>query len=128
MKDNLKLKCQECGKKLTGNQTKFCSKACNCKSTNAKHQNYQSQQKRGWDRKKGLVEMKGGCCSECGYNKNISVLCFHHTDPKQKSFPITIRECSNGTWEKLLSEAAKCILLCHNCHGELHNPQGFINS
>jgi hypothetical protein len=89
---------------------------------NNKHQNYQTQQDRGYKRKARLVELKGGKCEICGYNKNQSALCFHHLEPSQKSFPIDIRKCSNSSWARLLSEADKCQLLCLNCHAELHNP------
>ncbi len=66
--------------------------------------------------------MKGGKCTKCGYSKNSSALCFHHIDPKTKSFPIDIRRCSNSSWDNLIKEADKCMLLCLNCHAELHNP------
>ena len=89
---------------------------------NNKHQNYVAQQRRGYERKTKLVEMKGGRCEICGYSKNQAALCFHHINPKTKSFQIDIRRCSNCSWDKLLEEVGKCQLLCLNCHSELHNP------
>lgn len=117
------LKCLTCQTDLIGKQTKFCSRKCRNTSTNLKFQNYQSQQKRGHDRKKRLINMLGGKCEICSYNKNFAALCFHHKDPTEKEQPLTIRECSNNTWETLLNEAKKCKLLCHNCHMELHFPE-----
>jgi hypothetical protein len=115
-------RCEVCGKELLGRQMKFCSAKCKLATTNNKHQNYVSQKRRGYDRKAELVAMKGGKCSICGYSKNSSALCFHHIDPKIKSFPIDIRRCSNSSWDNLIKEANKCMLLCLNCHAELHNP------
>ena len=117
------LKCITCQQNLTGKKTKFCSLKCKNSFTNNKFQNYQTQQKRGHERKKKLIEMKGGKCEICSYNKNLSALCFHHIDPNEKETPLTIRECSNNTWDSLVKEVLKCKLLCHNCHMEIHFPE-----
>ena len=65
-----------------------------------------------------MVEYKGGKCEICGYNKCIEALEFHHTNPKEKDFNI-----SGGTksFNSLKSELDKCILVCANCHREIHN-------
>ena len=71
--------------------------------------------------KVALVEYKGGKCEICGYDKCIEALSFHHLDPNQKDFGV-----SNGnikSLETLKREADKCILVCHNCHAELHAKQ-----
>ena len=115
--------CAICQNELTGKQTKFCSLACKNSWTNNKHQNYVAQQKRGKRRRQLLIQLKGGCCEICGYNKNQAALSFHHLDASTKSFQIDIRKCSNGTWQRLLEEAQKCQLLCLNCHAEIHNPE-----
>ena len=65
------------------------------------------------------VEYKGGKCSLCGYNKCIAALEFHHTDPEHKDFSIS-REGNTRSWEKVKLEIDKCILLCANCHREVH--------
>lgn len=65
-----------------------------------------------------LVEYKGGKCEICGYNKCIEALAFHHLDPSQKDFGV-----SNGdikSLETLKREVDKCILVCNNCHAEIH--------
>ena len=116
------MKCTICESVLTGRQTKFCSRVCKLKSTNLKHQNYESQQERGYQRRKKLLDLFGTKCSVCGYNKNYSALEFHHVDESTKNFGITIRECSNNNLQKLIDEAKKCIILCSNCHKEFHNP------
>src|SRR5689334_4286288 len=114
--------CTVCGKSLSGKQKRFCSLGCKNNLTNNKHQNYQTQQDRGYKRKSELVNLKGGRCEICGYDKNHAALCFHHINPRTKSFQIDIRKCSNSSWDVLIQEASKCRLLCLNCHAELHNP------
>lgn len=70
--------------------------------------------------KKLAVEYKGGSCKLCGYNKCLASLDFHHIDPTTKSFGIAAIGHTRS-WEKLRVELDKCILICRNCHGELHN-------
>ena len=63
----------------------------------------------------------GGKCSKCGYDKNIAALGFHHLDPKTKEAEWGRMRLLN--WKKTVEELKKCILICSNCHIELHNPQ-----
>lgn len=70
----------------------------------------------------------GGKCQECGYNKNIAALEFHHINPDEKEFQLDMRHLSNTSIEKLRIEAAKCKLLCANCHRELHNPEFYFDN
>lgn len=65
---------------------------------------------------------KGGKCENCGYDKCPAALVFHHLDSNQKDFGIS----SNGvsrSFDKCKSELDKCILLCQNCHCELHHQE-----
>jgi hypothetical protein len=57
-------------------------------------------------------------CERCGFD-DFRVLTFHHRDPADKSFAIGygVRRFSQ---EKLLAEAAKCEVLCANCHAIEH--------
>lgn len=69
------------------------------------------------------IKYGGGECQKCGYDKCWRALHFHHVDPSKKSFGIF--ESRSGVkkvrnWEKLKLEINKCILLCSNCHTELH--------
>ncbi|MGH9754688.1 MAG: hypothetical protein ACREA2_18070 [Blastocatellia bacterium] len=114
--------CVVCDAKLRGKQSKFCSNRCKNTFTNNKHQNYSTQQDRGRRRRHLLIQQKGGRCELCGYSRNQAALAFHHIDPSTKSFQIDLRTCSNTSWDALLAEARKCLLLCLNCHAETHNP------
>jgi hypothetical protein len=64
-----------------------------------------------------LVEEAGGCCCVCGYDRCIVNLHFHHVDPKEKLFPMTM--AIGKSIETFRKEAEKCVLVCANCHGEI---------
>jgi hypothetical protein len=69
-------------------------------------------------RKKELIEYKGGKCIICDYNKCIKALEFHHVNPSEKKFGIANATVTNI--ELLKEEADKCVLVCSNCHMEIH--------
>ena len=64
-------------------------------------------------------EYKGGKCEICGYNKCSRALSFHHLDPKKKNFGVAANGMTRS-WEKTRKEIDKCILVCSNCHMEIH--------
>jgi hypothetical protein len=74
--------------------------------------------------KRILVEEAGGCCAVCGYDRCIVNLHFHHVTPQNKSFAVTV--ASGKSLDAYRSEAAKCVLVCANCHGEIE--AGLIHS
>ena len=59
-------------------------------------------------------------CELCGYNKNLAALTFHHVDEQEKDFNIS--DSCTLSREKFKAEIDKCVLLCHNCHMEVHYP------
>jgi hypothetical protein len=61
----------------------------------------------------------GGKCKACGYNKCLAALDFHHLNKDEKNFDIGTMLITSFT--KAKEEAKKCILLCANCHRELHD-------
>ncbi len=63
------------------------------------------------------VAFKGGRCEICGYSKCIEALDFHHLDSFTKDFTISDRMTS---FEAIEAELKKCVLLCANCHREVH--------
>lgn len=65
------------------------------------------------------IEYKGGKCCKCGYKKCISALEFHHMDPKEKDFGISNKGYTRS-WNIIKEELDKCILVCANCHREIH--------
>ena len=87
----------------------------------AKTKNRMDTWLRGYKRKENLVEIKGGCCQNCGYKKCLRALTFHHRDPSTKQFTIEMRTIRGIAWETVLAEVAKCDLLCYNCHMEVEH-------
>ncbi|ATW58232.1 hypothetical protein CNR37_00015 [Pseudomonas phage ventosus] len=70
------------------------------------------------ENKEKAVACKGGCCEVCGYSKCIAALEFHHLDPTTKEREGEFRSWS---WDKIRAEVDKCILVCSNCHKEIHD-------
>jgi 5-methylcytosine-specific restriction endonuclease McrA len=69
-------------------------------------------------RKHKLVELAGGRCVECGYNRCVGALTFHHLVSAKKRFPISM--AYGWSMDKVKRELKKCALLCSNCHHEIH--------
>ena len=54
-------------------------------------------------------------CIKCGEN-DAACLDMHHTDPSTKD-----KDPSRvGKFDTFLKEAAKCVVLCRNCHAKVH--------
>ena len=70
------------------------------------------------NKKINLVNYKGGKCQLCGYKKCVEALSFHHLNPLEKDFTISGKSWS---YQRLKNEVDKCILLCNNCHIEVHH-------
>jgi len=119
--------CKECGKELSGKQTKYCSIACKSNDSEHHKKGYYRAKLKAVERKLELVKKKGDKCAHCGYDKNLAALCFHHKNPKEKSFLLDARAIGNRSQASIEEEAKKCILLCHNCHAEEHNPNMLIS-
>jgi predicted transcriptional regulator len=87
---------------------RFRCKACDNKSNIERFRTY----------KKLAVAYKGGKCEKCGYATCLGALDFHHKNPILKDPNwINIR---SWTPHKIKKELDKCMLLCANCHRELH--------
>ena len=80
-------------------------------------------QRRREKTKELLVEYKGGKCEICGYDKCISALEFHHIASGEKDFGVS--DGLTRSLEKNKEEVDKCILVCANCHREIH--EGLID-
>ena len=75
-------------------------------------------------RKEYLIDLLGGKCQKCGYNKSYGALDFHHVERASKLFNIgvAIQEMDDFAFKKLVVDEVlnKCQLLCSNCHREHH--------
>lgn len=122
------MNCIACKSKLSGKQTKYCSIKCKNKTLNSTLQHYSAQKEKGFTRKKLLVKELGNKCSKCSYSKNYTALEFHHLNSNIKKFTLDMRSLSNRSLKSINSEVKKCILVCSNCHQEIHYPEYNVNS
>jgi hypothetical protein len=79
-----------------------------------------------WAKKIRAINFLGGKCSNCDC-ENVKILTFHHVNKEEKEHKI----CNllySSTWEDISEEIKKCILLCYNCHQELHYNETNDNS
>ncbi len=65
------------------------------------------------------VAYKGGRCFICGYNACIDALEFHHLEAYKKKFGIG-KSGYTRRLMKVFRETDKCVLVCSNCHREIH--------
>lgn len=89
------------------------------------HRNYEAAQKR-LQLKERAVAFLGGRCVICGYDKCPTAFDFHHLDSSTKDFTISAKATWDDSFE---AELRKCVLLCANCHREVHagwHPQYLV--
>lgn len=112
------MKCNTCGEdksveELHARKDRPSGYQGHCKACN-KSKIYEARDKF----KKQCIDYKGGCCSICGYDKYLGALEFHHIDPSQKDF--VINKSTYRKFDSVKNELDKYILLCANCHREVH--------
>jgi hypothetical protein len=65
-----------------------------------------------------LVAEHGGRCVICGFEGVPGAFHFHHLDRETKSFALSSGGLARAL-TKARAEAAKCVLLCANCHASV---------
>ena len=70
--------------------------------------------------KSRMIQAFGGKCCICGYDKCDSALEFHHLDPSEKETTFGRLRANIKSWKKIVEEMRKCVMLCSNCHREVH--------
>ena len=124
--------CTKCKILLTKENHYFCDvkrgryicKSCNYKENRKWAENNpittkrikERYRKREWET---MHNLKINGCSICGYNKCDAALEFHHVIPKDRSFYFGFGNISRKDID-IINELNKCILLCANCHKEIH--------
>lgn len=101
--------CDSCDREYTYSRAKGHTKShCNTCIQRRRRRKIQDQ----------ILEYKGGGCQICRYDRCKRALSYHHLDPSQKDFTIGSAECRS--WDSIRAELDKCILVCNNCHMEIH--------
>ena len=65
------------------------------------------------------VAHMGGRCFGCGRNGLSAIFDFHHLDAADKKFGIG-QDGIPRSWNRVVAELEKCVMLCANCHREVH--------
>lgn len=117
--------CEICENKFETNSSTriYCY---NCSGESTRHNNSTRKHQKTILRrnmKKQAIKLLGGRCSICGYNKCIDALEFHHENPIEKDFKLG--SGNTMSWREYKKEALKCILVCSNCHKEIHSLIGY---
>ena len=118
--------CKDCSKKRwKENKDRYNARAREYYRENIeyyKNRTQKNQKPSRKERKRRAVSRLGGACECCGLKGPITILQFHHRDPKTKL----------GGWNWMVSQSEelrnaeldKCSLLCANCHSGYHT--GFV--
>ena len=70
-------------------------------------------------RKLKAIEYMGSHCHLCGRDGPAALFEFHHRNAADKEFGLSERGIPHS-WQKTVAELAKCVMLCANCHREVH--------
>lgn len=122
---------KQCGKcKILKDENNFYKTGSYCKecqklNKKVHYKNNKEQYfKNSLNNKKWFLELKKELkCTKCGYNKHPAALDFHHLDPKDKKFNITLTNYPKYSKEQILDEIKKCVVLCSNCHRIEHSKK-----
>lgn len=119
-------RCSKCD--VLKEESEFYSKRPDCKVCKRKttKQNYDenvevrvsySKERRNTMKLK-CIEHLGGSCVDCGGVFHQACYDFHHIDPTEKEG--NIGELLSSSFDKIVLELDKCVLLCSNCHRIRH--------
>jgi hypothetical protein len=108
-------KCNTCGEtdplNFNGHKKTQCKKCQNPKT-------YPKVKEWRKNTKLKLIEGFGSVCSCCGLIDSPLVYDFHHLDPNEKDFSLSSKVKS---WDVIVNEANKCIMICSHCHRKIHS-------
>lgn len=117
--------CTKCGKLKDINEFSWKDKKKKKRHTQCKECRQKKREKHKKETKEKIHDIReyvrhikeNGCCAKCG-EKRWYLLDFHHLHSKLFNISEKIRD--GISLESVKNEINKCILLCANCHRELH--------
>lgn len=128
-------KCSKCGlikdeKFFSLNKSKSCGYSSECKDCHKviRKAYYERNKAKEMDRtkqnklrvKEMFNEYKSKLsCILCG-ESHVSTLQFHHRNPKEKDFNISTAVANSMSFDSIMDEVSKCVVLCSNCHFKEH--------
>lgn len=120
---NTKIRCNRCGKEtIGGNRAKYCQE---CKKIKYYEAGYNSSIKRMIRNREFIKNYKKDKkCELCGYNKCTEILDFHHKNKEDKNEGVNRLMKTLRNLDIIKAEIENCLLLCPNCHRELHLKEG----
>jgi len=111
------LVCNECEKFIPEDERRggirYCSK-CSIIVRKRREREFRRRTFHGFDEYKKSIG-----CKICRYNKLGCCLDFHHVKPKEKERRITAKMWKSNS-DLIRKELKKCIVVCKNCHYEIH--------
>ncbi len=82
------------------------------------HQEAKSARGRAFGRYLDAHLASSGCIL-CGYSKCLRALDLHHVGPGKEYVSQHFRD-GKVSFDKMIAELKKCVVLCSNCHRETH--------
>lgn len=108
--------CRTCGEEKP--LTEYFSKGNGKRHVSCKTCEIRRRRDRRRERKQRAIDYLGGKCAVCGYDRCSGAMDFHHISPSEKD--PKVKRITRWSWEKVVVELDKCVLLCANCHREVH--------
>jgi protein-arginine kinase activator protein McsA len=109
--------CKECAR---SKQQEWYYKSKENQKRNIRRSNINSEKKRLFlARFIKRVKLRFGC-KLCRYKRCSSALDFHHLDPSTKEYGISKMVNDKMSIHLIKKEMRKCIVVCGNCHKEIH--------
>ena len=107
--------------KDTGEESRVYEQWCSEESWKKQLVNKANQKKRNSDSNREFVKRVKRIygCSVCGYKKSLMGLHFHHIGPKVNG----ISNMFGYSRKSLREEIRNCVLVCSNCHFEIHENE-----
>lgn len=106
--DGMNYSCKQCSKRISQRSAE--NNPEKVKARRALVQKRRTEKYHAWKAERGCA-----CCPE----RDPVCLDLHHLDPRQKDMAPSDLIRFKG-WEAFLVEAAKCVVVCANCHRKIH--------